>query len=50
MRVSITKKKKCGVIQVMIDKDYVNKRNYITILHYCGSSHYRRCSGLNLLS
>ena len=36
MSVSTTEKKYC-VIQVMRDKGYVNKRNYITILHYCGS-------------
>ena len=49
MSVSTTEKKKCRAIQVMKDAGYVDKLCYITVLYYCGSSHWR-CSGLNVLT
>ena len=45
MSVSTTEEKKCRAIEAMKDKGCVNKL-YITVLYYCGSSHWR-CSGLN---
>ena len=48
MSVSTAGEKKCRVIQVMKDKEYVNKLYYITVLYYGGSSHWK-CSGLNFL-
>ena len=47
--VSKTEEKKCRVIQVIKDADHVNKLCYITVLYYCGSSHWR-CSGLNFVT
>ena len=49
MSVSKTKEKKRCVIQVTKDAGYVNKLNYITVLYYCRSSHWR-CSGRNFLT
>ena len=49
MSVSKTEEKKCPVIQVMKDAGYANQLCYITVLHYCGSSHWR-CYGLNFVT
>ena len=49
MSVSTAEKKKCRVIPVMKDAVYVDQLYYITVLYYCGSSHWR-CSGLNFLT
>ena len=49
MSVSTAEKKKCCVIQVVRDAGYVNKLYYITVLHYCGNSHWSY-SGLNFLT
>ena len=46
MRVSKTEEKKWRIIQVIKDAENVNKLCYVTVLYYCGSSHWR-CSGLN---
>ena len=48
MSISTTKKKKFCVIEVMADKRCVNKLYYITVLYYCGSSHWR-CFGKKVL-
>ena len=49
MSVSKVEEKKFRVIQVMKVAGYVNKLCYITVLYYCGSSHWR-CSGLNFVT
>ena len=49
MRVNKTGEKKWRVIQVLKDAGYVNKLCHITVLYYCGSSHWR-CSGLDFVT
>ena len=46
MSASKPEEEKCCVIEVIKDAGYVSKLCYITVLYYCGSSHWR-CSGLD---
>ena len=38
-----------NVVQIMKDTGYFNKLYYVTVLYYCGNSHWK-CSGLNLVT
>ena len=49
MSVTETEEKKCRVIQIKKHAEHVNKLCYITVLYYCGNSHWK-CSGLDFVT